>query len=91
MYLKKCLIIFIGAFVPLTAHGKIIVDGVLVSCYADINHDMAHLTMIPIQSFPIAIEWIFGEDIGYSIYVSTWRKLGMMFLPNENVWSYEFK
>ena len=27
------------------------VDGVLVSCYADFDHDLAHITITPMQKF----------------------------------------
>ena len=64
------------------------VDGVLASCYADFHHDLAQLTMLPMQKFLPLMEWLFGEDIGYTVYVSTLRKLGMMVLPDEHFWSY---
>ena len=73
---------FLGAYVPLTAEGKIVVDGVLASCYADFNHDLAHLTMKPMQRFSAVMDCIFGEDTGYSVYVSTLRHMGMMLLPD---------
>ena len=57
------------------------VDGVLASCYADFDHDMAHLTMTPMHSLSAVMEWIFGEDTGYPVYVSTLRRLGMLLLP----------
>ena len=66
----------------------LIVDRVLASCYADIQHDVAHLIMIPMQRFPAVMEWIFGDDAGFPVFVSTARKLGMLLLPNENTWSY---
>ena len=68
---------------PLIAEGKLLVDGVLASCYASSDHDLAHLTMTPMQMFPTLMDWLFGEDIGYPVYVSTLRKLGMMILPDE--------
>ena len=41
-----------GAYVPLTKEGKIIVDGVLASCYPSINHYMSHFGLILIKWFP---------------------------------------
>ena len=41
---------------PLTKEGKIVVDGVLASCYADFHHDMAHLTMTPMHSLSAVME-----------------------------------
>ena len=40
-------IVFLGAFVPLTMKGNIVVDGVLASCYASFDHDLAHFVMTP--------------------------------------------
>ena len=57
------------------------VDGVLASCYADLHHDLAHLTMTPMHSLSAVMEWIFGEDTGYPVYVSTLSQLGMLLLP----------
>ena len=35
------------------------VDGILASCYASFDHDLAHIAMTPIQWFPEIIEGIF--------------------------------
>ncbi|XP_071149663.1 uncharacterized protein [Mytilus edulis] len=41
-----------GVFAPLTEDGKIIVDGVLASCYANIySDDLAHFAFLPARSF----------------------------------------
>ena len=72
---------FLGAYVPLTNNGKIVVDGVLASCYADFDHELAHFTMTPMQRFPDVMVWIFGEDTGFPVFVSTIRELGMLMLP----------
>jgi len=45
-----------GAFVPLTAEGTIVVDGVLASCYASFDHDWAHALTAPIRWFPALFE-----------------------------------
>ena len=37
---------------PLTMEGNIIVDGVLASCYASFDHDLAHIAMAPMQWIP---------------------------------------
>ena len=57
------------------------VDGVLASCFADFHHDLAHFTMIPMQKLSPVMEWIFGNDAGFPVYVSTARHLSMLFLP----------
>ena len=48
--------------------GNIIVDGVLASCYAFGNHDMAHIGVSPIRWFPRLTKLIFGEDNGLTVY-----------------------
>ena len=73
---------------PLTAEGKIIVDGVLTSCYADIDHDVVHSTMAPMKRFSDALEWLFGNDNGFPIYVYIARELGILLLPDGHNWTY---
>ena len=62
-------IIFLGAFIPLTMDGNIIVDGVLTSCYASLDHDLIHVLMTPLQWSPELTKWTFGEDNGLHAYV----------------------
>ena len=57
------------------------VDEVLASCYAAFDHDFAHLAMIPMQRFSEAMEWMFGNNNGYSVFVSTVKELGILVLP----------
>ena len=38
--------------------------------------------MQSMQIFPALLEWIFGKDTGYPVYVSTLRQLGIILLPN---------
>ena len=77
-----------GAYFPLTTNSMLMVNGVLVSCYADFHHDVAHLAMIPMKVISPVLEWVFGDDAGFPVYVSTARKLGMMLLPDENIFRY---
>ena len=83
---KQYLLHPLGAFAPLTTEGMIMVDGVLASCYASFHHDLAHLTMIPMQRFSEVLEWTFGDDTGDSAFVSTVKELGMFLLPAEYLW-----
>ena len=76
-----------GAYVPLTKEGNIIVDGVLTSCYADFHHDVAHLTMTPMQRLAEALEWVFGADAGFSNYVNIAREFGILLFPDGQNWS----
>ena len=80
--------IFTGAYVPLTTEGIILVDGMLASCYADFDHDLAHLMITPIQKFAEIMEWIFGTDFGFSVYIDTARQLGQLMLPDGQYWNY---
>ena len=65
--------------------GRILVDGILASCYASIHHDLAHIGMTPIQWFPWAVEFIFGEiydkSIGLPPYVNINEEVGRWVLP----------
>ena len=77
------MIIFLpGAYVPLTADGNIVVDGVLASCYASFDHDLVHLAMIPIQWYPEIMEWIFGVTDGTPDYVDIVKGFGRWVLPS---------
>ena len=60
------------------------VDGLLAPCYADINHDLAHFAMTPMQWFPDIIEWIFGENTGHPIFVHLIKNLGTVMMPEGN-------
>ena len=77
--------LFLGAYVPLTMEGNIVVEGVLTSCYADFHHDLAHLGLIPIQIFPVIMEWLFGD---VTEFLSVLKELGKMFFPDGQYLSY---
>ena len=49
--------------------GNIVVDGVLASCYAIVDHYIAQTVMKPIQWYPDVIELVFGNDHGVSAYI----------------------
>ena len=40
------------------------VDGILASCYASVNHDLAHIGMKPLRLFHWIIGRVYGEDNG---------------------------
>ena len=67
---------------PLTKEGNIMVDGVLASCYADAPHDLAHFIMTPMQKYSEVMDWIFGEENRFLVYVDIARNLGLLTLPN---------
>merc|ERR1719319_33755 len=41
-----------GAYVPLTEAGTLLVDGVLVSSYTNMDHRLAHILSQPLRWFP---------------------------------------
>ena len=75
---------FSGAYVPLTMEGNLVVDGVLASCYPSANHDLAHIGILPIKYFPRMMDWIFGEDSGFSVYSKIANDLGEIVVPAYN-------
>ena len=63
----QILLFLIGAYVPLTQEGNIMVNRVLVSCYANTHHDVAHLAMTLMHRFSAVMKRIFGDDTGLDI------------------------
>ena len=57
------------------------VDGVLASCYASFDHDVAHISMTPVQWFSDVIQLIFGQDYIQSAYVMMVKDIGRWILP----------
>ena len=74
--------IFLGAYVPLTMEGNIVVDGILASCYASVDHDLAHFGMILNRWLPETIEWIFGQSGGLPPFVGSAKAMGRWILPS---------
>ena len=69
-----------GVYDPITMEGNIVVDGLLTSCYASFDHDLAHFVMTPVQWFPEMIQWIFGEDNGSSGYAIIAKQIGRLLI-----------
>ena len=61
--------------------GNIVVDGVLASCYAIVDHDIAQIVMKPIQWCPDIIESVFGDENGVSAYINIAKTIGIWLLP----------
>ena len=74
--------IHLGAWVPLTIEGNIMVDGILASCYASTNHDSAHMAMISVRWFPRIVDWIFGEENGSSVFGKIAKQFGKLALAD---------
>ena len=55
-----------GVYAPLTAEGNLIVNQVLVSCYADINdQSLAHMSFLPLRimnNFKMGIKYLIGRE-----------------------------
>ena len=77
----------IGANVPLTKEGNIMVDGVLASCYPSADHDLVHFIMTPIQWFPETTEWIFSDENGFQGYVKIVEVFGRLMLPYGQIYN----
>ena len=61
--------------------GNIVVDGVLASCYAIVDHDIAQIVMKPIQWYPDVTELVFGDENGISAYINVLKIIGRWLLP----------
>jgi len=62
-----------GAYVPLTEHGTLLVDGVLCSSYANGPHDVAHALMSPARWFPSVF---LSEEEGERLFVTAAKHVG---------------
>ena len=40
------------------------------------------------QKFAVVMEWIFGTDFGFSVYVGTARQLDQVMPPDGQYWNY---
>ena len=72
--------------------GTIMVNEVLASCYAHSpDHDLAHFWMTPLRWFPDIMQWIFGEDIEFPVYVKIIYDLGNCMMPQSSTfWEKHF-
>ena len=62
-------------------NGNIVVDDVLASCYAIVEHGIAQIVMKPIQWYPDVIEIVFGDENGVSAYINVAKTIGTWLLP----------
>ena len=58
------------------------VNGVLASCYASFDHDVAHIAMTPVQWFSDVIQLVFGENVNISSYVMIAKEIGRWVLDH---------
>ena len=74
---------FPGAYIPLTADGTIVVDGVLASCYASFfDHDLAHMIMLPMKWFPEILEEVLSSDKGWQFFVKISMAVGELIISH---------
>ena len=62
--------------------GNIVVNGVLASCYASLDHDLGHIGMTPLRWFPEIIRGIFGESKKFKEFAKFAEKVGKWVLPH---------
>ena len=47
------------------------VNDVLVSCYGIEDHSLAHLALLPMRRLSTVVDWIFCNDIGFPVFITT--------------------
>ena len=57
------------------------VNGILASCYASFDHNLAHVVMAPLQWLTEIMELIFGEQNGSPVFVDIVKYLGRLAVP----------
>ena len=83
---KIQLSLYLGAFVPLTIEGNIVVDEVLASCYASGDHDIVHIILALVRYFPELIMWMFGEENGFSSHIKVIHHFHKWIMPNNHLY-----
>jgi len=87
-----------GVYAPITERGTIVVDDVIVSCYAEFsNHAAAHACLAPLRYVYCMSElvnsWLFqysvsdSDDDGVHWYAALLRRLAKPVLPQQFWWS----
>ena len=66
--------------------GNIVVDGVLASCYASADHNLPHMTMLPLRCYPEVMEWLFGMEDGFSGFLKIAEILGNYVTPYHSLY-----
>ena len=86
-YIQKILLLlYIGAFVPLTMEGTIMVDEVLASCYPSEDHDIIHNMLLLVRYFPHFTMWIFGKENGFYSYIKILEHIHKWVVANNHLY-----
>jgi len=82
-----------GVFAPLTSSGTIVVDGVIVSCYALVSsHQLAHVAMAPVRLAARTCSlWNCYDDTlspldGVHWYAQFLRRVAEFLFPDSQLW-----
>jgi len=78
-----------GVFAPLTSSGTIVVDGVVVSCYALVSsHQLAHVAMAPMRLAAPTCSWwnCYGNIDGVHWYAQFMRRVAESLFPDSQLW-----
>ncbi|XP_041355650.1 zinc metalloproteinase dpy-31-like [Gigantopelta aegis] len=68
-----------GIYVPVTAAGTLVVDGIFASCYSCLPHNLEHFFLTPFRWFPWLLDpW---QQDGYSPIISGLEYVADRFLP----------
>ena len=78
----------LGAYVPLTMEGNILVDGVLASCYASFDHDVQHIVMKPLLWFPSMVDMLLGEEKSMHAYVTILQHVSGVMSLQKSMYEY---
>jgi len=87
-----------GVYAPITERGTIVVDDVIVSCYAEFSsHVIAHACLAPLRYVyylcELISQWLFQQSAadadvdGVHWYAALLRRLAKPVLPKEFWWS----
>lgn len=68
-----------GVYAPLTEQGNIFADDILCSCYAVVNHELAHWCFTPVRvllnTLPSVMKWVENRSEGIHWYAEILRKI----------------
>ena len=61
--------------------GNTVVDGILASCYASVDYNLAHIGMLPLRWFPTMMELLFGKENDNALYLNFAKEFSRFLLP----------